>query len=99
MEASERETIITINDADLMEGFFRFGTSKRSHYDRVKKKVGELIIEQHIETHLGAPQWWSLKIDKCALTKTGFSIRRPPKISNEERIARQARAKKNLKQK
>lgn len=53
MEASEHETIILINDADVKEGFFRFSTSKISDFNRLVRRVkGEenlVSVSKHVQ--------------------------------------------------
>lgn len=88
MEACERETIICINDADLQDGYFSFGTSKRNHYERLKKKVGDWFIDEKIETCGGVPVYWSIKVKAECLTKKGFGIRTPRVVTDAEREKR-----------
>lgn len=86
MYIGEKETIITINDADMREGFFYFGTSKRHHYDRIKKLLKEEhIVEEKIHYHGAAPSYWSMKLRSDCLTKRGFSIRPPRTYSDSQR--------------
>ena len=41
METSEIETQILLNRADMADGFFRFGTSSKLDFERLKKRLGD----------------------------------------------------------
>ena len=96
MELCEKETTILMNDADIRDGFFHFGTSKRNHYERIKKTFPEYIIEESTERIDNTAVYWNLKLDACLLTKKGFAIRKPRVISDELRLKLQARARKSF---
>lgn len=70
----ERETIICINDADLAEGWFRFGTSRKDHFDKLNRRVGSNILSTKISKDAkGNPVYWDCKVAKCAL-RTNFGV-------------------------
>lgn len=76
---SEYETIILLNDSDLDEGFFTFGTSKVGHYRKILKKLGkETLIDIKITKSPEGKDWyWHLKIPVSCLSKSHFGIRKP----------------------
>lgn len=71
MGYEEQETQILINQADLKEGFFTFGTSRQCDYNKLIRKVGESRVLNTRISHdpEGNPVYWSCKVDRgCPLT-------------------------------
>lgn len=76
---AENETVIVINDGDRKDGYFIFGTSKRSHQKRLLHYVpkNELItkLSKDMEGHI---TWYSNKVPAKHLSEStlGFATLR-----------------------
>ena len=73
----ETETMITINQADRDEGFFRVGTSYRPHYEKILKRIGgaDHLVEIKTSSTKERDTWWELKIPIKYLSLSNFGIR------------------------
>ncbi len=73
------ETIILINEEDMKEGYFRFGTSIRHHIDKLIRVVTRkhLISYKENKDAKGRVVWWDVKVPVRFLSKGSFYIRRP----------------------
>lgn len=65
MENCERETIICLNDADKLDGYFVFGTSIKAHWDKVVRRVGGLSSLMEVRMDQGPAgdiRYWSCRV-------------------------------------
>lgn len=92
MEIGERETVIIVNEADLAEGFFLFGTTSEKKFKKVLRKVGKANVE---ELSAGG-EWYEAKVDSSCLNLNNFAIgrRRKRTMSEEQRVTAGERLKK-----
>jgi len=91
---SEHETILTIGDQDRSEGFFRFGTSKADHFNKVCKRIGgrsKLIALKENTDSQGKTVWYDCWVPVKYLSKHTFGIRTETALKNSE--ARSARVR------
>lgn len=77
MALSETETIILINAQDLKEGFFRFGTSKHSHFEKLCRRIGgeENLVAVEREGLANNTAYWNCRVPKSYLSQTTFGIK------------------------
>lgn len=78
MAKSQNETIININEGDREEGYFWIGTSKRSHAERVFRRIGgqQNALKVELSKSGNEVTWWSIKLPIKYLSKSTFGIRR-----------------------
>ena len=95
----ESETTIVINQADLEDGYFVFGTSIPSHFQRLCKKIGKDNIQTKESTKDGVVTYWDCRIPSKYLAKGSFCVKKPRKIrqpiSSEAKTLLIARLAKN----
>lgn len=95
MSIEEQETIILLNEADLAEGYFQFGTSLQRRFDRLCKQVkgreNLISIKEDKETD-GTIRWWQCKVPVAYLNTRSFSIKKPTPLS-QARVEALSRAR------
>ena len=67
----EIETQININQADMRDGYFSFGTSHKPHWNMILKRVGE----ENLVDIKNSLDWWSAKVPKKYLSLTHLGIK------------------------
>lgn len=73
MELSEKETIIRVNEADLAEGWFSYGTSVRRVAETVLRLPAERVLSVRESRGAdGRVVFWDFKLDKALLLKAPF---------------------------
>src|SRR5262245_51231176 len=90
MEKNERETVIVINAVDLEQGYFAFGTSERSHFERICKRIGgkHLLLDiKEEKDHDGKVSWWECHIPAHFLSLRTFAIGRKAKRNISQALA------------
>ena len=70
MERHERETVITINVADLDAGYFLFGTTEKCLFNRLCKRVGKSNLMNIEESQ----RWFECRVPKEFLNLKTFAI-------------------------
>lgn len=89
-DIEESETNIIINQADLKDGYFVFGTSMSSHFQKLCRRVGETnLLEVKKSTRDGQTTYWQCKVPSRYLSKSHFGIRilgaQPRKLSQKQK--------------
>lgn len=91
MGLAEQETIININMAEREAGYFSFGTSRKSEYERLLRRTGgELLDERRSVGPDGSVTWWQCKVPIKFLSKASWGIRKPGKVGNVRNFAKKA---------
>lgn len=62
MAKEEQETIINFNRADMEDGFFTFGTSVKSDYERLARLVGKEKLKTKVCVMEGKESYWSCRV-------------------------------------
>jgi hypothetical protein len=78
MDRSEKETLIIVNRADLDEGFFIFGTSQKTHFQKLCKRVrgrDKLIDVKHTKSRDGKSVWWECRVPCEFLSRSTFGVK------------------------
>jgi len=91
VQKCERETNLLINQQDLADGFFVFGTSERHHYQKVLKRCAGGILS---DKQLGTKEcpYWQLKIDAKCLSPATLGLRAYTRVAvSPESIERRCR--------
>jgi hypothetical protein len=67
----ERETVILLNEADELEGYFQFFSLRKKHFDKLVKKVGRINLIECIELKdkSGRAYQWDCKVPIKYLSK------------------------------
>lgn len=77
MKATEHETIILLNDADLAEGYFQFSTTKELQFRKLCKRIGgeANLLDVKTSSANGAITGWLCKVPSIYFSKATFAIR------------------------
>lgn len=95
MEKSEKETVMILNRADLDDGFFIFGTSQKSHFQKLCKRIkgrDKLLDVKHTKSQDGKSGWWECLVPSKFLSYSTFGIK---SIAKSEAANRRANSIKN----
>lgn len=90
MEKNERETVIIINLADIKDGYFSFGTSERSHFARLCKRIGGRNVLREVREDKdcnGDVKWWQCHVPVQFLSLRTFAIGRKAKRNTSKALA------------
>lgn len=82
MANSDNETVIVINDQDYEEGFFRFYTSKRNHYDKLLSRIGG---EENLIKLKAVGSSWDCWVPVKYFLRSTFGIGQKRQVSEEQR--------------
>jgi hypothetical protein len=72
------ETIILMNEEELKEKYFSFGTSLKRHFKKLCNRVGRenLIEVRESRSGEGKVNWWQCKVPLKYLSRAHFGIRK-----------------------
>ncbi len=75
-KSDENETVITICQGDMREGFFRFGTSWRPDFERLMRRIEDDHLGLRTsKSRDGNITWWDVKVPAKYLSAANFGIR------------------------
>ena len=81
----ETETLITLNEADMKDGFFRIYTTRPNHLSKLIKRLGKKnIVFSNISLRDSREIGWDMKIPVRYLAKGSFCIS-SAKVSREKK--------------
>jgi hypothetical protein len=90
---SERETLLIFNQDDLDRGFFRFGTSQKSAFDRLCRRVGgieRLIDVTFSRNKKGETTWWEAHVPVKYLSGAHFGVRKHSSLTSRSSRGRKS---------
>ena len=78
MPREDRETIICLNQADMRDGFFVFGTSEATHFRRLCRRIGgqDNLHNLKVSKFEGKPVWWECEVPVEYMSRTTWGIRK-----------------------
>lgn len=82
---AEQETILTYNRADRANGYFSFGTSQKSDFNRLCRRVGgqsNLIKVKVSRGTQGQPTWWEARVPIKYSSRVHFGVRKNAALPN-----------------
>ncbi len=94
MEKSEKETVVILNRADLEDGFFVFGTSQKSHFQKLCKRINgrdKLLDLKYTKSKDGKSSWWECRVPAKFLSRSTFGVK---SIAKSEAATRKANSMK-----
>lgn len=75
MSREETETIIRINRADSLDGFFSVYTTDRNHRNKLEKRTGTACKTTRIAYQDGIEIGWDMELPIAYLSKANFGIK------------------------
>lgn len=78
MSYDEQETLIRLNQADLKEGWFSFGTSRQCDFEKLIRRIGSENVLSVTESkdREGKTTFWNCKVSSKCLSRANWGIRR-----------------------
>jgi hypothetical protein len=94
MALEEQETMITINQADKKEGFFKYATSRKCDYEKLLRRVKgkeNLIEVNESKNREGEITFYTCKVPLKYLSPSSYGVRKEVKIDLKRSEAAKAR--------
>ena len=77
-EHLDNETMILINSSDVAKGYFIFGTTKQSDFNKLIKRIGgqSNLIEVKTTRNKNKVVYWSVKLPVSLYSKVSFGVKK-----------------------